>query len=494
MVCPNCNEPMIKGKKYFVCEECGYKVEIPTGLDISEYRRFFLSQPMPSLIVNVNSSAIVECNDTFAGLFGFSSAEDLQNDSVDPYDYFQRDKLDQLFERVRSSERTAVFDQEVVTNWGVSHTYSAYVASNPSKTLAQMLLAPVRNIRNFNLNYGENYFKAVADYTYDWEIWINSAGGLNWVNPSSERITGYAVEECFDIPGYPLPLIHESDRDVIAKHLSNANNGGFGNDVEFRYVTKDRRTGWAALSYQPITDASARNLGYRLSIRDINERKILEQALRASEANYKNMADFLPSVVAEFDTALNLVYINKKGMETFQYDAKDLARPVNLAGDMVDKADKLRMEQDIRSAVHNVKMPARIYRFAVKDGTTTNAIFNVSLIDDGEELKGFRVSLVPIKSILYSIVIPDDYFYAEYKLTEREKEIVNYLIIGLKIKQIGGKCGISESTVKTHIASVYAKLKINTKDELFEFITRYQTNRFGYETLIFSLIKSIIDA
>jgi DNA-binding NarL/FixJ family response regulator len=56
---------------------------------------------------------------------------------------------------------------------------------------------------------------------------------------------------------------------------------------------------------------------------------------------------------------------------------------------------------------------------------------------------------------------------------------------GLKIREIGAKRRISESTVKTHIASVYTKLKINTKEELFEHIIQYQTARFGYETSIF---------
>jgi hypothetical protein len=84
---------------------------------------------------------------------------------------------------------------------------------------------------------------------------------------------------------------------------------------------------------------------------------------------------------------------------------------------MMDPADSHRMEQDIQNVVHNVKLLARIYRFKVKDGTVINAIFNISLVKDNDEMKGFRVSLVSIKSILYSISYHDDYFYAEYKIT-----------------------------------------------------------------------------
>jgi len=46
-------------------------------------------------------------------------------------------------------------------------------------------------------------FRAIADYTYDWESWIGIDGKLLWVNPAVERITGYSVDECLLMPGFP---------------------------------------------------------------------------------------------------------------------------------------------------------------------------------------------------------------------------------------------------------------------------------------------------
>jgi PAS domain-containing protein len=42
----------------------------------------------------------------------------------------------------------------------------------------------------------DRWFRAVADYTYDWESWHAPDGRLVWVNPAVERITGYSVAEC----------------------------------------------------------------------------------------------------------------------------------------------------------------------------------------------------------------------------------------------------------------------------------------------------------
>src|SRR5690606_29842322 len=42
----------------------------------------------------------------------------------------------------------------------------------------------------------ERWFRAVADYTTDWESWHAADGRLVWVNPAVERLTGYSVAEC----------------------------------------------------------------------------------------------------------------------------------------------------------------------------------------------------------------------------------------------------------------------------------------------------------
>lgn len=56
------------------------------------------------------------------------------------------------------------------------------------------------------------------------------------------------------------------------------------------------------------------------------------------------------------------------------------------------------------------------------------------------------------------------------KLTNREKEIADSIIEGLSYKLIASKYDISIDTVRIHIKSIYRKLKINSKGELFNMI------------------------
>lgn len=59
-----------------------------------------------------------------------------------------------------------------------------------------------------------------------------------------------------------------------------------------------------------------------------------------------------------------------------------------------------------------------------------------------------------------------DFLLKEYGITEREKEIVLFLIRGYSNKEISNKLFISVNTVKTHIAKIYQKLGVSQRMDL----------------------------
>ena len=54
------------------------------------------------------------------------------------------------------------------------------------------------------------------------------------------------------------------------------------------------------------------------------------------------------------------------------------------------------------------------------------------------------------------------------KLSSRELQIVNGILEGLSYKMVSDKFGISLDTVRFHIKTIYRKLEINSKSELFK--------------------------
>jgi PAS domain S-box-containing protein len=154
-------------------------------------------------------------------------------------------------------------------------------------------------------------FRSIAEYTYDWETWVDTDGVARWVNPAVARITGYDVQECLAWPDYPLPLACEQDREVLARVLADARQGGSGNDVEFRVRCKDGSLRWVAISWQSLRDEGERPLGYRTSIRDIEQRKRIEAELhvmrRRAEAAVEARTQLLANVSHELRSPVHCI-------------------------------------------------------------------------------------------------------------------------------------------------------------------------------------------
>lgn len=122
-------------------------------------------------------------------------------------------------------------------------------------------------------------FRAVANFTYDWESWHDAEGRVLWINAAVERITGYRPEECLQMDEYPLPMVDADDRRRVASALADAQGQTSGEDVEFRCVQKSGKVRWLSLAWQPMYDEGA-YLGFRTSVRDVTDRHKLREQLR----------------------------------------------------------------------------------------------------------------------------------------------------------------------------------------------------------------------
>jgi PAS domain S-box-containing protein len=140
--------------------------------------------------------------------------------------------------------------------------------------LATMVDITDRKRAELELKDSEDRFRAIADYTYNWEDWIDADGKLRWVNPAVERVAGYTPGECYRMVDYPMPLIHPDDRDMSRAdiHGSLSNRESY-QDREFRCLCKDGTVRWMSVSWQPIYDRNGVFAGIRSSMRDITELK-----------------------------------------------------------------------------------------------------------------------------------------------------------------------------------------------------------------------------
>jgi PAS domain S-box-containing protein len=152
------------------------------------------------------------------------------------------------------------------------------------------------------------FFRHVADFTYDWESWHDPNGKLVWVNRSVKRMTGFSVDQCRQMPDYPLPIVAEHDRPRIEQMLRDAIAKESFNDLEFEIITRDGHQRAMAVSWQPIFDDSGTHLGFRTSVRDVTDRQALKQQLYL-------YTEHLEQVVQQRTTQIAQLESNRRQME-----------------------------------------------------------------------------------------------------------------------------------------------------------------------------------
>jgi DNA-binding CsgD family transcriptional regulator len=62
---------------------------------------------------------------------------------------------------------------------------------------------------------------------------------------------------------------------------------------------------------------------------------------------------------------------------------------------------------------------------------------------------------------------------ADFKVSDRELEIIGLIIEGKSNKEIEDKLNISVNTVKNHIYNIYKKLGVNSRSQLIRFVNSY---------------------
>ncbi|MHC4617690.1 MAG: PAS domain-containing protein [Planctomycetota bacterium] len=174
------------------------------------------------------------------------------------------------------------------------------------------------------IRMSEQCFRAIADYTYSWEVWVNPDGRPMWTNPAAERVSGYTVKEVMAMADYPMPFVHEQDKAKIGRAFKSALRGSTGNDVGFRIRRKDGNIVWAEISWQPIYDDRGICLGHRQSIRDVTAQKAAEEALRKAEQEKEQILDSLAELVVYEDRELRILWANRAAYESVGMTREEL--------------------------------------------------------------------------------------------------------------------------------------------------------------------------
>lgn len=157
-----------------------------------------------------------------------------------------------------------------------------------------------REIYEETILANERKFRAVCDWTQDWEYWVSPEGVMNYVSPSCVDMTGYDQTDFIADPELTIRIVHPDWRAHFVNHrlatISVPDSGS--QTLEFPIVTRNGETRWLQHLCRPVFDGDT-YLGRRVSNRDATARKESEEKVSRLSAIVESSGDAIISKTLE---------------------------------------------------------------------------------------------------------------------------------------------------------------------------------------------------
>ena len=232
----------------------------------------------------------------------------------------------------------------------------------------------------------EHLFRTLAEQSSDMIVLVDRKGIITYENPAIEKILGFKVEE--RIGASLFDLIHTEDLKLITDGAltlaKNTDASRLHTELRLRHQDGSWHT-FEVTASNIVHDQLIQ--GGLINLRDITERKLAEDALKKSEAQYRLLADHMKDQVWLMDLSLNVIYISPSVEKLLGYSFKELTEtPLN----RILSAESFQKAMDLFSGQMPVALSSPDYvldqtvelEFCCRDGRNLWGEIKFSLIRD----------------------------------------------------------------------------------------------------------------
>jgi PAS domain S-box-containing protein len=174
--------------------------------------------------------------------------------------------------------------------------------------------------RTSQLRESQIQYKEIIENAND-VILVAQDGKLKFVNPKGLELTGYTQEEILKIPF--VDLIHAEDRSmVVERHMRRLQDEDLPNTYSFRVLKKNGEFFWVEINAKKtMWEGRPATLNF---IRDISDRKRVEEALKASEKKYSSLVENSPDIIYVLDHEGNFTFVGGAIKNLLEFTPEDL--------------------------------------------------------------------------------------------------------------------------------------------------------------------------
>jgi len=293
------------------------------------YKSLFFNNHSIMLIINPNNGSIVDANPAALKFYGWTLTH-IKSMRIDQINHLSKKQVALEMNNAKLKIKNHFYFKHQLAN---NEIKDVEVYSGPIVVKGKELLySIIHDITEHNktlieLKESEIKFRLLADYTYDWEYWLDQNGNFIYISPSCERITGYSPEHFRNNPNLLYQITKKEYKEAVKKHYKDENNRNSPIfKMIFSILTKNNEERWIEHNCNPVFDDKGNYRGRRGNNRDITEKYIANQNLQNEKELLQSLFDTIPVMITMYKPSINDFSVNREFEKCIGYSNKEVQK------------------------------------------------------------------------------------------------------------------------------------------------------------------------
>lgn len=289
----------------------------------SEQRLIQITEATLEGILIHDGENILECNDKYLEISGFNR-EDIINHSI--FTILPKKSIEIV--KAKMNLKKTVFYQMQLRKSDDS-VFNAELLSKPFKyknTDAKVVsikdLSEIRNIKD-KLKTTKEQFKTLVEISPDGVVITDVAGKITYASPAFTNIFEYNDPDFF-IGKELANFVNDTYKNKLKVDLSNIMFGNYDGVTEYNAIKNNNKEFYIECNGNAFKDVNDKVIGVFMIIRDVSERKIVENALIESESRFRGLFNNAKDAIMILNNNFKIVDVNPFTSEMLLYSYDEL--------------------------------------------------------------------------------------------------------------------------------------------------------------------------
>ncbi|TET92118.1 MAG: PAS domain S-box protein [Desulfobacteraceae bacterium] len=239
------------------------------------------------------------------------------------------------------------------------------------------------------LRKSEEKYRTILESIEEGYYEVDIAGNSTFVNDSLCKILGYPKNEIIGVNN--RQYMNEENAKKVYQGFNRVYKTGIPSKIlDWELIRKGGTKGFVEISVSLIKDSEGNPTGFRGILRDVTERKLMEQNLQSERERFASLAENAPFGMTIINSDGKYEYINPKFTEIFGYTLEDI--PTGKLWFKVAYPDPAYKNEVISAWLSDLsgakpgELRPREFKVRCKDGSQKDIYFRSVMLKNGNQI------------------------------------------------------------------------------------------------------------